>query len=167
MACMEQNTCLTDQIFHRINCNFNISYIHYICNPLKTCKRTDGLYDCCSSNIADCIVDIFVYKLSPTIAPTMEVYSKSKCDELCNISPSSNKCYWFEIQNLDNSCIDKNNHYCCSHIRAECCHTSVTHAFIAICSVFVLFLSCILYKMNLFKRTQIAPDKYTSNVLHI
>lgn len=165
MLCLDVTRCTTDQTFNHINCNFTIRFIEYICNPVYTCQRTDGLYDCCASNIDDCIIERINSQLLPTIAPTLSPNFANLCEITCNLAPSTNRCYWYESQNLDISCVDKNNNYCCSHSRSECCQTFMLHIYIIFGSIFLLITGCVYYKYITYKYTRIAPDNTTSNIL--
>ena len=163
MSCLDITTCQRDHIFNNINCNFTFGHIQYICNPTNTCKRTDALYDCCSSNIADCVIERFV--LIPTITPTLSPDIYHSCENTCNLTPSTNKCYWYERQNLDISCISKDNTFCCSDKRANCCQTNIQYAYIIFGSVFFLLTSCLYYKYYiLFRYTRVIPDTTTPSL---
>lgn len=162
MSCIDVTTCTTDQIFNRINCNFTIGYVKYICNPTNTCQRIDGLYDCCASNIADCIIEQLRFQLLPTTAPTISPNILSECEKTCNIAPSTNKCYWYESQNIDNSCIDKDNNYCCSHSRSDCCQASISYIII-LGSFFFLLIICVFYHVLVFKYTRVVPETNTTS----
>lgn len=161
MACFDLTTCTTDQIFNRVNCNFTIGYVKYLCNPTNTCQRIDRLYDCCASNIADCIINLTVIQSLPTIAPTISPNIFSECENTCNLAPSTNTCYWYESQNLDHSCIDKDNNYCCSHSRNDCCQVSLDYIII-LGSLFFLLIICIFYHVLVFKYTRVLPETNTS-----
>lgn len=160
MSCFDLTTCPSNQIFNRINCNFTSGYIRYICNPSKTCPRTDGLYDCCTSNISDCIIEYIT--LFPTTSPTILPNIDSECENTCNLAPSTNTCYWYESQNLENSCIDKNDNYCCSHSRSDCCHVSLDYIMILLGSLFFLLIICIFYHVLVLKYTRVVPETNTS-----
>jgi hypothetical protein len=164
MSCFTANTCQANQIFYRINCDFTIQYTRYVCNPLYTCQRDDGLYDCCVSNIADCIINKITFDLSPTISPTIEPNIDSACELTCDLAPSTNQCYWYESQNMDISCIDKNNKYCCSHNREECCYTHVIYAYVIFGSLFCLCIMCAYYKYIVCEYTRVSPDKSIPDV---
>ena len=161
MSCFDLTTCPSNQIFNRINCNFTNGYVRYICNPSKTCPRTDGLYDCCASNIADCIIEYST--LFPTTSPTILPNIVSECENTCNLAPSTNTCYWYENQNLENSCIDKNDNYCCSHSRSDCCHVSLDYIMILLGSLFFLLIICIFYHVLVLKYTRVVPETNTSS----
>ena len=158
MSCFDLTTCTPNQIFNRINCNFTVGYIKYVCNPTNTCTRSDGLYDCCSSNISDCIVEYVTLQLLPTTSPTISPNIMSSCETTCNLTPNINKCYWYESQNKDISCVDKNDNYCCSHSRSECCQTSSLYAYIILGSLFMLFMCCFCYTLFVYKYTRVKPD---------
>jgi len=156
MSCFDVTTCATNQIFTGITCNFTIAYVYYSCNSTNTCLRGDGLYDCCTSNITECIIEQLQLRLIPTTTPTiyqMDNYD-SRCEITCNLTPSSNACYWYENQNRDNSCINKDNQYCCSHKRDDCCHISIEYACIVFGSLFLL-ITCLYYKYFVFRYTRV------------
>jgi len=163
MSCLDVTMCMPDQTFNHINCNFTIRFTEYICNPTYTCRRTDGLYDCCASNIADCIIERLNLQLLPTITPTLSPHFVTSCEVTCELAPNTNKCYWYESQNLDISCIDKDNKYCCSHSRANCCQTSILHVYIIFGLLLLLIIGCVYYKYIVYNYTRIVPDKTTSN----
>ena len=164
MSCFDITTCYNDQIFNRINCNFRISYLQHICNPTNTCQRIDGLYDCCASNIADCIIEQYRFLSLPTTAPTISPNIFSECEKTCNLAPSTNKCYWYESQIIENSCIDKDNNYCCSHSRSDCCQASISYMII-FGSLFFLLMTCVFYHVIVFKYIRVVPEANTSNLL--
>jgi len=168
MACFDMITCSTDQLFERINCNFSLGYIKYICNPVNTCKRTDGLYDCCTSNISECIIQSIIYEKLPTIAPTIKIHIDSACENICNEALSTNKCYWFEDQNQEVSCINKNNDYCCSHNRSECCQTFIDSLYYIFGTFLFVLFCCIYYKYFVYTYTRVKPEnkvtEYEKNV---
>jgi len=157
MSCFDLTTCTPNQIFNRINCNFTVGYIKYVCNPTNTCTRSDGLYDCCSSNISDCIVEYVTLQLLPTTSPTISPNIMSSCETTCNLTPKINKCYWYESQNKDISCVDKNDNYCCSHSRSECCQTSSLYAYIVLGSLFMLFMCGVCYTLFVYRYTRVKP----------
>ena len=159
MSCLDVTTCATDQTFNNINCNFTIRHIEYRCNPTITCQRNDGLYNCCASNIADCVIERLDLHLLPTISPTISPNRVNPCEITCNLAPSTNTCYWYETQNLDISCIGKDNNFCCSHSRANCCQTTTQYAYIIFGSLFLICIGCMYYKYIVFKFTRIVPDK--------
>ena len=162
MSCLDVTTCHIEQSFTRINCNFTIRYIEYICNPSNTCQRTDELYDCCASNIVDCVIERYVFQLVPTMKPTLSFSLVNSCEVTCNLTPSTNKCYWYERQNLDISCISKDNNYCCSDSRGNCCQTNIQYVYIIFASLFFLLTSCVYYKYYiLFRYSRVMPDKTT------
>jgi len=161
MSCFDLITCPNAQIFERINCNFTIRYIHYICNPINTCKRNDNLYDCCASNISNCIIEQFDFQTSPTIKPTILTNVESECENTCNIAPRTNQCYWFENQNLNISCINKHGNFCCSHERNECCQVNIIQTYIIFGSVILILLFCIFYKYFVYSYTRVIPEKST------
>ena len=107
MSCLDITTCPREQTFHRIICNFTIAHIQYICNATNTCQRTDESYDCCASNIVDCVIERYAFQLVPTMKPTLSSVLGELCEVTCNLTPSTNRCYWYERQNLDISCISK------------------------------------------------------------
>ena len=158
MSCFDLTTCPTNQIFNRINCNFTFGYIEYVCNPTITCTRTDGLHDCCSSNISDCVIEYVTLQLLPTTSPTISPNIMSSCETTCNLTPKINKCYWYESQNKDISCVDKNDNYCCSHSRSECCQTSSLYAYIVLGSLFMLFMCCFCYTLFVYRYIRVNPD---------
>jgi hypothetical protein len=157
MSCLDVTTCATDQIFSRINCNFTIRFIEHICNPINTCRRADELYDCCSSNISECIIERVNSQLLPTISPTLSPTLVNLCGITCNRAPSTNKCYFYESQNLDISCVDKEKYYCCQ--------TLILHVYITFGSIFLLITGCLYYKYFIYKYTRIVPDKTISNIM--
>lgn len=163
MSCLDVTMCMPDQTFNHINCNFTIRFTEYICNPINTCRRTDGLYDCCASNIADCIIERLNLQLLPTISPTLSPNVVNSCESTCNLAPITNKCYWYESQNLDISCIGNDNKYCCSHSRANCCQTSIQHVYIIFGLLLLLIIGCVYYKYIVYNYTRVVPDKTTSN----
>lgn len=160
MSCYDLTTCPNNQIFNRITCNFTIAYVKHICNPTNTCQRIDGLYDCCSSNIAECVIEYST--LFPTTSPTILPNIFSECEKTCNLAPSTNKCYWYENQNLENSCIDKRDNYCCSHSRSDCCHVSLD-CIIILGSLFFLLIICIFYHVLVIKYTRVVPETITAS----
>ena len=162
MSCFDLTTCSNDQIFNRINCKFTIGYVKYICNPTNTCQRIDGLYDCCSSNIAECVIEYST--LFPTTSPTILPNIFSECEKTCNLAPSTNKCYWYESQNLNVSCINTDNNYCCSHSRDDCCHINMVHLYIIFGSLFFLLLLCIFYYNNKYNYTRVVPEQIKPNI---
>lgn len=166
MSCIDSTTCTTDQTFNNINCNFTIKFTEYICNPTYTCQRTDGLYDCCASNIADCIIERHDFQLLPTISPTLSPNVGTSCEVTCELAPSTNKCYWYESQNLDISCIGKDNNYCCSHRRDNCCQTSILQMYIVFGSLLLLLIGYAYYKYIVYTYTRIVPDKTTTNTIN-
>jgi len=163
MSCFDLTTCSTNQTFNRINCNFTIGYVEYICNPTITCQRIDNLYDCCASNISDCIIERLQFQLLPTTSPIILPNVASDCDTTCNIAPSTNNCYWYESQNLDISCISKDNKYCCPHSRDDCCQTSMTYMYVTFGSLFILFTLCVYYKWFVYRYTRTIPEQNTPN----
>lgn len=164
MSCLDITICQSEHTFNRINCNYTIADIQYICNPTKTCQRTDELYDCCSSNITDCIIHRVAFQLVPTMTPTLD----NSCEITCNLSPSTNVCYWYEQQNLDISCISKDNRFCCSDSRGNCCQPSPQYAYILLGSLFFLLTSCLYYKYYvLFRYTRVKPDKIPDKMLFL
>jgi len=164
MSCLDITICQREQTFHRINCNFTIAHIQYICNPSNTCQRTDELYDCCASNIVDCVIERYTFQLVPTMTPTISSVLGELCEVTCNLTPSTNKCYWYERQNLDISCISKDNNFCCSDSRDNCCRPIPRYAFIILGSLFFLLALAlgVYYKYYiLFRYTRVMPDKTT------
>ena len=157
MSCLDVTTCATEQIFSRINCNFTFSFIEYICNPTNTCRRADELYDCCSSNISDCIIERVNSQLLPIISPTLSPTLIKLCENKCNRPPSKIKCYWYESQNLDIPCVDKENYYCCQSV--------IYPIYIIFGSTFLLITGCLYYKYFIYKYTRIVPDKTISNIM--
>jgi hypothetical protein len=165
MSCFDLTTCPPDQIFNRINCNFTVAHVKYGCNPAYTCMRIDGLYDCCTSNIADCIIEQISFQLLPTIPPTISPNRFDTCEKTCNLTPSTNKCYWYESQNIDMSCINKHNKVCCSHRRDECCQTNITHAYVTYVLLFSIVSLFAFYKYVVCRYTRIVPDKTIASVI--
>lgn len=163
-SCFDVTTCPADQLFNRITCNFTLAYVEHICNPINTCKRLDGLYDCCSTNIANCTIELLVFQSLPTIKPTITPNIYSECDNTCNLAPSTNKCYWYESQNLNVSCINKDNNYCCSHSRDDCCQINMVHLYIIFGSLFFLLLLCIFYYNNKYNYTRVVPEEIKPNI---
>jgi hypothetical protein len=158
MSCLDETTCAADRRFTRINCNFTITHTQYVCNPINTCARLDGLYDCCAENINDCVIVQFDIRLLPTVAPTKSPSSISACEITCNLTPTTNECYWYESQNTDISCMNEDDRYCCSHDRAECCYTYIQSVYITFGSIFLLCL-CVAYKYIVCKYTRVVPMK--------
>lgn len=166
MSCLDITTCPTDQIFNRITCNFTLAHVKYICNSTTTCKRVDGLYDCCTSNIAYCTIELLAFRTSPTITPTISSYINSECENTCKLTPSTNKCYWYESQKLDISCVGKDNKYCCSHSRNECCQANMLYNYMAYGIVLFTIIICIIYNKSIVRRyTQVTPEKTHPNML--
>jgi hypothetical protein len=163
MSCYDVTTCPSEHLFNRIVCNFTIAHMKYICNSTVTCKRLDGFYDCCSSNIAYCTVQKIAFELMPTVLPTIQPNMVNECEKICNLTPSTNKCYWYESQNLDISCINKDNNYCCSDGHSDCCNTHIIYAYIILGSLFFLFTTGIYYTSITHRYTQVTPEKTTSN----
>jgi len=164
MACFNVTTCPNDQIFYGLTCNYyTYPYRQLNCNSTITCKRMDGKYDCCTSNIAYCTIELLLLELIPTINPTITSNIVNACEHMCNLTLSTNKCHWYESQNLDISCIDKDNSYCCSHERKECCKTNIAQTYIILGSSFIIISLCVFYKYFVYKYTQIVPDEPTSN----
>ena len=159
MSCLDITTCQSNQIYERINCNFSFSHKNYLCNSTITCQRSDGLYDCCASNIADCVIEYSIFQSIPTMSPTISSNIISECENTCNLVPSTNKCYWYESQNLDIFCIDKYNDYCCSHSRIECCQTDVFYVYIVYGLIFIILTLCIYYKYLVRKYNQVSPNE--------
>lgn len=145
MSCLDTTKCPADQIYNRIVCNFTYSHVKFVCNSTITCRRADGLYDCCTSNISYCTMEIYMINLLPTIAPTLDPNPDSVCENICNLTPSINKCYWYESQNLDISCIGRDNQYCCSHSHGECCQTNMLYVYFSYGIVFFVIISCLTY----------------------
>jgi len=163
MSCFDITTCLSEQIFNRINCNFTVAHVKYSCNSTVTCKRLDGLYDCCTSNIAYCTIQLLVFQslptIKPTIKPTILPNMFDACEKTCNLTPSTNKCYWYENQNIDMSCINKHNKFCCSYRHDECCQTNITSAYVIYGLLIFLLSLFALYKYVVCRYTRIVPDK--------
>ena len=162
MSCLDETTCIYSQLFNRINCNFTVGYVHYICNRINTCKRSDYLYDCCASDIAHCVIEILDVNLLPTIQPSIASNINS-CTTTCNIMPSTNKCYWYESQNIHISCI-YNNEYCCSHRRNECCQTNSMYIYIVIGLLFVIMMIMIGilgYRYTILMYRRVTPESHT------
>ena len=63
-----------------------------------------------------------------------------------------------ESQNKDISCVDKNNNYCCSHSRSECCQTSSLYAYIVLGSLFMIFMCCFCYTLFVYRYIRVKPD---------
>lgn len=160
MSCLDETICVYNEPFERINCNFTIGYLHYMCNHINTCKRSDNLYDCCASDITDCVIETLDVNLLPTIQPSIASSITSLCMTTCNIMPSANKCYWYESQNMDISCIE-NNKYCCSHIRNECCQTTGIYIYIVIGLLFfvmMLMIGMVGYRYTILMYRRVTPE---------
>ena len=164
MSCLDSATCQSHETFTRINCNFVFGYIEYLCNPALTCQRVDNLYDCCASTISECIIERFNSELLPTMSPTIIPNVVSLCENTCNNTPSINTCYWFERQNVEISCVGKDNHYCCSHSRDECCQTNIIVAYIIFSSILLLIAGYTTYKYVILMYTRVVPEKNTKSV---
>lgn len=158
MSCFDETTCTPDKLINNINCNFTFKYITYMCNDIITCRRSDGLYDCCSSYISDCVIERLNSHLLPTIQPSVHPIIYNLCDTICEIAPSTNKCYWYEEQNKKVSCIDSNNNYCCSHTRSTCCQTNVMYVYIIFGSLLLVLFGFTYYKYILFMYIRVSPD---------
>ena len=93
-----------------------------------------------------------------TIKPSIVSIITNPCTSTCNIMPNSNKCYWYESQNLAISCIS-NNEYCCSHSRNECCQTDVKTVYIVFGSLFlaIIILTLLAYKKSIWVDTRVTP----------
>jgi len=159
MSCLDLNTCGRDQVYYNINCNFSIGYTRYMCNNIYTCQRNSGMYDCCASNITDCIVELLDVRLIPTIEPSVNNIQIDLCYDICYSMPSSSNCYWYEKQNHEVSCLNNDDKYCCSHSHLECCQPLMVYAYIIFGAIMVIPFICIWYRYSVLMYTRILPIK--------
>ena len=95
MSCFNEMTCISNELYHNINCNYTLLHYVHTCNSTITCKRLDGLYDCCTDNIIYCTIEYADLNLLPTRMPTAAPIFTNTCEYTCNLSPDSNNCYWY------------------------------------------------------------------------
>ncbi len=131
-----------------------------MCNSSITCRRVDGLYDCCATSIADCVIERFDQKQVPTFQPSN--VQVQVCEAVCNSMPVANKCNnWYERPNLDLSCMSKYDTYCCSHSRDECCQMNIQYGVIVlgmVITAWVCIVAYAYYRYRVFMRTGIVPE---------
>lgn len=157
MSCFNETNCTDKTIYENIMCNYTLLHMKYICNYTNTCQRDGSRYDCCADDIRYCTIELLKYQLLPTHIPTIQPTYVDTCETICSLTPSTNQCYWYESQNIDISCIGKNNKYCCSHSHNDCCQTYIAYTLFTFIIFFILFIICLQYKYLVYKHTQVIP----------
>ena len=160
-TCLDLATCQETDRLYNIVCNFSYNYKNYICNSQATCTRTDGTYDCCASNIIDCITSTTLR--IPTTQPTT-TNTVILCNQLCNAEYRIDKCYWYEKINLNTLCNDNTDKYCCSPHREECCITNNKDIYIIIGCVTIILILFALYRYIISYHIKIVPAKNVTGV---
>lgn len=161
MSCFNETSCVSNELYHRINCNYTLLYFVYSCNITTTCKRDfDAFYDCCTDDIRHCTIVSLNVDLLPTTLPTPgpTTSSVNMCEDSCNSATDSTSCKWFELPNIDEFCYDYDSRFCCFHSHDDCC--MVPSVYFATIYLFIGFVlcCCLYYKCIIHNHYRVRPN---------